>query len=48
MEPWRTPQVREDEGDMCGGMATADVRDKRYEVNNCSEREEIPNQVDRR
>ena len=33
---------------MCGGMATADVRDERYEVNHCSVRGEMPNQVERR
>ena len=33
-----TPQVRGDEEEMCGGMATADVRDERYEVNHYSER----------
>ena len=33
---------------MCGGIATADVRDERYEVNHCSETEEMPNQVERR
>ena len=32
-EPWRTPHVREDEGDRCGGMETADVRDDKYKVN---------------
>ena len=49
-EPWGTPQVRGDEGEMCGGMAMADVdvRDERYEGNYCSERDEMPNQVDRR
>ena len=30
------------------GMATADVQDEIYEVNHCSEREEMPNQVERR
>ena len=30
------------------GMAIADMRDERYEVNQCREREEIPNQVERR
>ena len=25
--------VREDEGERCGGMETADVRDDKYEVN---------------
>ena len=29
-------------------VAMADVRDERYEVNHCSEREKMPNQVDRR
>ena len=43
-----TPQIRGDEGELCGGMPTVDVRDKRHEVNHCSEREEIPNQVERR
>ena len=33
---------------MCGGMAMADVRDRKYEVNRSSEREEMPNQVVRR
>ena len=46
-ELWGTPLVRGDEGEMCGGMAIADVRDDRYEVNNCSEKEEMPNQVER-
>ena len=32
-KPWGTPQVREDEGEVCGGIATTDVRDERYEVN---------------
>ena len=32
-EPWGTPHVREDEGERCGGMETADVRDDKYEVN---------------
>ena len=32
-EPWGTPHVREDEGERCGGMKTADVRDYKYEVN---------------
>ena len=31
-EPWGTPHVREDEGERCGGMETADVRDDKYEV----------------
>ena len=33
---------------MCGGIATADVRDERYEVKHCSESEEMPSQLDRR
>ena len=33
---------------MCAGIAMADVWDERYEVNHCSEREEMHNQVDRR
>ena len=33
---------------MWGEMAMADVRDERYEMNHCSEREEMPNQVERR
>ena len=28
-----TPHVREDEGERCGGMDTADVGDDKYEVN---------------
>ena len=40
-------KVRGDEEEMCGGIATADVRDERYEVNYCSETEEMPNQVER-
>ena len=40
-EPWRTPQVRGDEGELYGGIPTVDVRDARYEVNHCSETEEI-------
>ena len=30
---WGTPHVREDEGERCGEMETADVRDDKYEVN---------------
>ena len=30
---------------MCGWMAMADMRDERYEVNHCNERDELPNQV---
>ena len=32
-EPWGTPHVREDEGERCGGIETAYVRDDKYEVN---------------
>ena len=39
---------KRDEGEVCGGIATADVRHERYEVNHCSEIEEMPNQVERR
>ena len=47
-EPWGTPKVRGDEGELCEGIPTVDMRDERYEVNHCSETEEMPNQVDRR
>ena len=43
-----TPQVRGDEGELYGGIPTVDARDERYDVNHCSETEEIPNQVERR
>ena len=33
-----TLRVRGDEGEMCVGMAMADVRYEKYEVNHCSER----------
>ena len=46
-EPWGTTQVRGNEEKMYGGMAMADVRHERYEVNQRSERETMPNQVDR-
>ena len=46
-ESWRTPQVIGDEGELCGGIPTVDVRDERYEVNHCNETEEMPNQVER-
>ena len=36
-EPSGTPQVRGDEGKLCGGIPTVDVRDERYDVNHCSE-----------
>ena len=39
---------RGDEGELCGGIPTVDVRNERYEVNHCSETEEMPNQVERR
>ena len=41
-------QVRGDEGQLCGGIPTVDVWDERYEVNHCSETEEMPNQLERR
>ena len=31
-EPWGTPHVREDEGERCGGMKTADVRDDKRTI----------------
>ena len=40
-EPCGTPQVRGDVGELCGGIPTVDVRDERYEVNHCSETEEM-------
>ena len=46
-EPCGTPQVRGDEGELFRGIPTVDVRDERYEVNHCSETEEMPNQVER-
>ena len=39
-------QVRGDEGELCGGIPTGDVLDERYEVNHCSETDEMPNQVE--
>ena len=47
-EPCGTPQIRGDEGELCGGIPTVDAWDERYEVNYCSETEEMPNQVERR
>ena len=41
-------QVRWYEGELCGGIPTVDVRHERYDVNHCSETEEMPNQVERR
>ena len=46
--PCGTSLVTGDEGVLCGGIPTVDVRDERYEVNHCSETEEMPNQVKRR
>ena len=40
-----TPQVRGDEWGTVWRDPTVDVRDERYEVNHCSETEEMPNQV---
>ena len=37
-----------DEGELCGGIPTVEVWDERYEVNHCSETEEMSNQVERR
>ena len=34
--------------ELCGGISTVDVQDERYEVNHCSETEEMPNLVERR
>ena len=39
-KPCRNPQVRGDEGALCGGIPTVDVQDERYELNHCSETEE--------
>ena len=47
-EPCGTPQVRGAEAELCGGIPTVDVRDERYEVNHCTETEEMQNQVERR
>ena len=44
-EPCGTSQVRVDEGELCGGIPTVG---ERYEVNHCSETEEMPNQLERR
>ena len=43
-----TPQVRGDDGELCEGIPTVDVRDEIYEVNYCSETEEMLNQMERR
>ena len=42
-ENWGNAEVRGDEGELCGGVPTVDVRDERYEVNHCSETDEMPN-----
>ena len=47
-EPWGTPNVRGDEGELCEDITTVYMRDERKEVNHCSETEEMPNQVERR
>ena len=47
MEPCGTRKVRGDEGELCEGIPTVDVRDERYEVNHCSETEVMQNQVER-
>ena len=47
-EPCGTLKVRGDEGELCGGIPTVDVRDKIYEVNHCSETEKMPTQMKRR
>ena len=44
-EPCGTPQVRRDEGELCVGVPIVDVRDERYDLNHCSETDEMPNQV---
>ena len=44
-KPSGTPQVRWDEGKLCGGIPIIDVQNERYEVNHCSETEEMSNQV---
>ena len=43
-EPCETPQVRGEEGELCGGIATVVVQDERYDVNHCSEIEKMLNQ----
>ena len=43
-----TSAGRRAEAELCGGIPTVDVRDERYEVNHCSETEEMPNEVERR
>ena len=46
--PCGTARVRADEGELCGGIPTVDVRDERYEVNHCSETEAMPNELESR
>ena len=36
------------EAELSGGIPTVDVRDERYEVNHCSETEEIRHQMEKR
>ena len=38
---------KRDEGELCGGLPTVDVRDERYEVNHFSKTGQMPNQVER-
>ena len=47
-EPWGTPKVIGDEGELYGGIPVVDVLDERHEANHCRETEEMPNQVERR
>ena len=47
-EPWGTPQVRGNEGELCEGIPIVDVRDERFQVNHCCETAEMPNQVESR
>ena len=44
----RNSAGRGNEGELCGGIPTVDLRDERYEVNHCSETEGMLNQVERR
>ena len=47
-EPCGTPPLRGAEAELCGGITTEDVLDEIYELNHCSETDEMPNQVERR
>ena len=47
-EPCRMPQVRGDDEERWGGMAMADMRDEKNEVNHWREREDKPNQLEGR